>query len=402
MPVVFNENTHRKEGREWRAAGASILPKFFRARLLSKQESVADTRSQKKRRWRLLQVESSLACNLQCVMCPWRGTHQATAGNGIMSQEVWEAIRPHLPQILSVDFSGGGEPLLQPRLQEWIGEAKGAGCETGFLTNGLLMKEKTAVRMIRAGLDWIGFSMDGATVEVYEEIRTGSHFQRVCENLANVATLRSGQVPKTMINFVLMNTNFHQVEEIVRLAARLGVDQVNFKQCDVIRGQEGKGLGLFAGEETKEVRRLKKALAKARRLAKKLDVRTTAFSFTPEELPVCQQDPRDSLFIRYDGLVAPCINLAYGGPTTFLGQEVAMPSMHFGHLPEEDLLDLWESDGCKWFRERFQNRVGVYDDTIVDSLVGASSDRQRSLRAAKEAMPLAPEGCRVCHYLFDI
>lgn len=349
-----------------------------------------------------MQVESSLACNLQCIMCPWRGTHQATARDGIMSQEVWEAIRPHLSQILSVDFSGGGEPLLQPRLQEWIAESKGAGCETGFLTNGLLMKEKTAERMIRAGLDWVGFSMDGATVEVYEEIRTGSNFQRVCKNLTHVATLRAGKVPKIMINFVLMDKNFHQVEEIVRLASRLGVDQVNFKQCDVIRGEEGKGWGLFAREETKEVRRLKKALAKARRLAKKLDIRTTAFSFTPEELPVCEQDPRDSLFIRYDGLVAPCINLAYGGPTTFLGQEVTMPSVHFGHLPDEDLLDLWESEGCKWFRERFQNRVHVHDDTILETLVGASSNPQKGLRAAREAMPSAPEGCRVCHYLFDI
>ena len=229
MSVASNENTRR----------ASFLPKFFRTRLLSKQKRMTDTRSQKKRRWRLLQVESSLACNLQCVMCPWRGTHQTMAGNGLMSQEVWEAIRPHLSQILSVDFSGGGEPLLQPRLQEWIGDAKGAGCETGFLTNGLLMKEEIAERMIHEGLDWIGFSMDGATSEVYEEIRTGSDFQRVCENLTNVAKLRTGKVPKTMINFVLMNTNFHQVEEIVRLAARLGVDQVNFNQCDVIRGAGG-------------------------------------------------------------------------------------------------------------------------------------------------------------------
>lgn len=374
-----------------------ILKQLFR----TQQTREAKTKPHNKRRWRLLQVESSLACNLKCVMCPWRGMGK-TAGNGIMSQEVWEAIRPYLSQVLSVDFTGGGEPLLQPRLEEWIREAKGAGCETGFLTNGLLMKKEKLERLVRTGLDWIGVSMDGATREVYEEIRRGSDFERVCENLANLATLRVGKVPKTMINFVLMNTNFHQVEEIVRLAARLGVDQVNFKQCDVIRGEEGKGLGLFARKETKEVIRPKKALAKARRSAKKRNVRTTAFSFTPEELPVCDQDPRDSLFIRYDGLVAPCINLAYGGPTTFLGQEVIMPSTHYGHLPDEDLLDVWESDGCKWFRERFQSRVHVHDDTIVESLVDASSDRQRISQAAKEAMPRAPEGCRVCHYLFDI
>lgn len=402
MPEYIKENNRRKEKRKWRSARAFILPGFLRRRPVSKQDSEINTKPQEKRRWRLLQVESSLACNLQCVMCPWRGTFQAAAGNGIMSQEVWEAIKPHLSQVLSVDFSGGGEPLLQPRLGQWIMEAKEAGCEVGFLTNGLLLEKEKAKRMINGGLDWIGFSMDGATAGMYEEIRKRSSFERVCENVANVAALRVGKVPKTMINFVLMDMNFLQVEEIVRLASRLGVDQVNFKQCDVIRREEGKGLGLFAKEETKEVRRLKKVLARARRLAKRLDVKTTAFSFTPEELPVCEQDPRTSLFIRYDGLVAPCINLAYGGPTTFLGREVTMPSMHYGHLPDEDLLDVWHSEGCRWYRERFQNRVNVYDDTILDSLVGASSNRQKAFQAAKDAMPAAPEGCRICHYLFDI
>lgn len=402
MPEYIKQDSRLKKNRKWCSDNAFVLPNFLRRRPASKQDSTIDTKSQEKRRWRLLQAESSLACNLQCVMCPWRGTFQAAAGNGIMSQEVWEAIKPHLSQVLSVDFSGGGEPLLQPRLEQWIMEAKGAGCEVGFLTNGLLMVKEKAKRMINEGLDWIGFSMDGATAGMYEEIRKGSSFERVCENLATVAALQIGKVPKTMINFVLMDMNFHQVDEIVRLAARLGVDQVNFKQCDVIRGKEGKGLGLFATEDTKGVRRLKKALARARRLAKKLDVKTTAFSFTPEELPVCEQDPRNSLFIRYDGLVAPCINLAYGGPTTFLGREVTMPSIHYGRLPDEDLLDVWHSEGCRWYRRRFQNRINVYDDTILDSLVGASSNPQRAFQAAKEAMPSAPEGCRICHYLFDI
>ena len=65
-----------------------------------------------------------------------------------------------------------------------------------------------------------------------------------------------------MINFVLMHTNLHQVEDIVRLAVRLGVDQVNFKQCDVIRGEQGKGLGLFRREKSKEVREVEKRLGK--------------------------------------------------------------------------------------------------------------------------------------------
>ncbi len=319
-----------------------------------------------------------------------------------MTHKVWDAIRPYLPEAQSVDFTGGGEPLLQPRLVEWITEAKSAGCETGILTNGLLLKREIAQKMINVGLDWICFSIDSAVAETYEEIRKGSDFERVCESLANIADLRCVKKPKTMINFVLMPMNFQEVEEIVRLADRLDVDQVNFKHCDVIRGEHGKGLGLFAEKETREVRRLEKKLTKARRLAKKLKIHTTAFPFIPEEQPVCDQDPRDSLFVRYDGTVAPCISLAIGGPTTFLSKEVTMPSVHYGHLPKDDLLELWNTDICKIYRKRFQSRVEAHDGKIIDSLIGSSSNREKILQAAKDAMPEAPEGCKVCHYLFNI
>ena len=59
---------------------------------------------------------------------------------------------------------------------------------------------------------------------------------------------------------------------MIKLADELGVDQVNFKQCDVIRGENGKGLGLFASKETKQIREMEKKLSKARRLAKKRNI----------------------------------------------------------------------------------------------------------------------------------
>jgi MoaA/NifB/PqqE/SkfB family radical SAM enzyme len=288
-------------------------------------------------------------------------------------------------------------------LPDWIVAARGAGCQTGFLSNGLLLQKDLLERILAAGLDWICISMDGATADMYEKIRVGSNFKRVCGQVANIAALRNEKIPKTMINFVLMDMNHHQAEEIVRLAARLGVDQVNFKQCDVIRGSAGKGHGLFGPKETREIRRLRKSLASARRLAQKLDIHTTAFAFTPEEQTVCEQDPRNSMFIRYDGTAAPCINLAIGGPTTFLGKDVDMPSAHYGQLPHDDLLDLWNSDKCKFYRQRFQQRVEKHDRVIMNQLLGSSgANRYKTLRAAQDAMPAAPRGCNVCHYLYDI
>jgi MoaA/NifB/PqqE/SkfB family radical SAM enzyme len=388
---------------KWFSTAALIWPNFVDRRMASLRNQVIEKKSLKNRPWRLFQVESAIACNLKCVMCPWRGMAKEAENRGIMTQAVWEAIRPYLDRVQSVDFTGGGEPLLQPGLEEWIADAKKAGCETGFLSNGLLLVEEKLKRILDSGINWICISMDGADAEMYNKIRVGSNFDRVCENVANIARLRSGKIPKTMINFVLMDMNIHQIEAIVQLAARLGVDQVNFKQCDVIRGHEGKGFGLFASEETKEIRRLQKSLNKARRLAKKLNIKTTAFAFTPQELAVCEQDPRDSLFIRYDGTVAPCINLAIGGPTTFLGEDVTMPSVHYGKLPDDDLMDLGETESCQFYRKKFQERVDKYDNIVMDGLLGAGGgNRSRVLEKAREAIPDPPKGCNVCHYLYDI
>ena len=372
-------------------------------KIASLRDKVIGKKSLKNRPWRLFQVESAIACNLKCIMCPWREIAKKATDHGIMTPEIWKAIRPYLSQVQSVDFTGGGEPLLQPRLAEWIAQAKAAGCETGFLSNGLLLTEAKLKKILAAGINWICISMDGATAEMYNKIRVGSNFERVCENVANIARLRAGNLPKTMINFVLMDINAHQMEEIVQLAARLGVDQLNFKQCDVIRGREGKGFGLFASEESREIRRLQKSLKKARRLAKKLKVATTAFAFTPQELSVCEQDPRDSLFVGYDGTVAPCINLALGGPTTFLGEDMTIPSVHYGRLPGDDLMDLWEAQSCQLYRNKFQERVEKHDNVIMNGLIGGGGgNRSKVLKQAREAMPEPPRGCNVCHYLYNI
>ncbi len=399
--MAHTKNNFRNTGPE--ANRISILKKIWQKLIGFQTQAENPISSNQSRFWRLLQVESALACNLKCVMCPWKDFRAQAGHSGIMQPEVWEAIRPHLSDVVSVDFTGGGEPLLQPRLIEWITDANRAGCETGVLTNALLMTKEKSRELIAAGLDWICFSIDGATKEVYEAIRIGSNFDKVCENVANFSHMRSGHKPKMMINFVMMSHNFHQVEDIVRVAAKLGVDQVNFKHCEVIRGEHGKGHGLFGKEETKEIRKWKKELDNALRLAKKLNILTTASPFTPMEKPVCDQDPRDSIFISYEGDVAPCINLIKGGLTTFLSEEIVMESVCYGRLPEIDLGDLMENETCKFFRERFSERFSAYEEVFMRALISDSSSGASNLmRNAIKAMPEAPEGCKACHYLCGI
>ena len=371
--------------------------------LRSRSTPPVEGERRKIRPWRLLQVESAFACNLRCVMCPWPEYARRAEHRGLMPPQVWKALRPYLRRVRSVDFTGGGEPLLQPQLAQWVAEAHGCGCETGLLSNGLLLSEKRSRQLLQAGIDWVCISMDGADRQMYEKLRVGSDFDRVCRHIAALSAMRSGGVPKLMINFVMMKTNIHQVEEMVLLASSLGADQVNFKQCDVIRAERGKGLGLFDRVENRGIRKRAEQLAGARRLARKLGIHTTATPFTPEEQPVCDQDPRDSMFIRYDGSAAPCINLAVGGPSTFLGRDVRFPQVQYGSVLQQDLAELFNTETCRLYRERFRRRAESLDSNILEALIGQSSfDRLKYLQKAKRKMPAPPAGCEVCHYLYDL
>lgn len=356
------------------------------------------------RLWSLLQVESAYSCNLSCIMCPWISDRAGLGSTGLMSQAVWEAIVPHLPNIQSIDLSGGGEPLLQPRLTAWVRQAHDAGCVTGLLTNGTLLDARMTDALLDAGVNWLGVSLDGADQTTYESIRVGARFETVCTNLARFCRSRNKNAVTTLINVVILPMNRHQLTAMVDLAADLGVDQINFKHCDVIRGEHGKGLGQFDRQKTRAVRDLEKDLARAVKQGKKRGIRVTHFSLTPEELPVCAQDPRHSLFIRYNGQVSPCIGLAVGGPATFLGRDVIMPTVHFGRLPDQALDRIWHSERCTFYRTRFDERVSANDAGFLS--VDLSEPSLQKLKAARQAaidaMPPAPDGCRICHYLYGI
>ena len=99
----------------------------FRSHTKQGNKAVHRTPPQTKppRTWQMLQVEPALTCNLACVMCPWRQEPGRTDGSGLMGQGVWAAVKNWLHETDMVDFTGGGEPLLQPHLVEWIGDAGG-------------------------------------------------------------------------------------------------------------------------------------------------------------------------------------------------------------------------------------------------------------------------------------
>ena len=70
----------------------------------------------------------------------------------------------------SIKLNWRGEPLLNPKLEEFISYAKKNGIlEVSINTNATTLTEKRAERLIDAGLDQIIYSFDGGTKKLMKK-----------------------------------------------------------------------------------------------------------------------------------------------------------------------------------------------------------------------------------------
>jgi hypothetical protein len=153
--------------------------------------------------------------------------------------------------VREVILSGYGEPLLDQHLEERIIYAKERGLpRVSFFTNGSLLDEKRANRILDTPLDAITFSFDGATRQVYERIRQGLHYDRVVENIERFRVLRDQRGRATPLIYVDMVEQRDNVAEVRQFISRWQniADYVFVESLHSMGGQEEiAALGLGGG-----------------------------------------------------------------------------------------------------------------------------------------------------------
>ncbi|MFA7158694.1 MAG: radical SAM protein [Kiritimatiellia bacterium] len=134
-------------------------------------------------------IETASCCNLRCVMCPNR--ELAASRKGLMDIGLFRKIIDECRDFASdVYLHHRGEPLMNPALFDMIAYARAAGLKTRFHTNGTLLDETKARRLLEAGPDLVSFSFDGFSRELYEQVRAGASFETTLANIIRLAGLR--------------------------------------------------------------------------------------------------------------------------------------------------------------------------------------------------------------------
>ncbi|RPD38407.1 SPASM domain-containing protein [Chitinophaga barathri] len=192
-----------------------------------------------------ISFEPTTSCNLRCPECP-SGLRAFTRPTGMLDNEFFRKTIDELhKELLYLIFYFQGEPYLNTAFLDMVKYASSKGIYTATSTNAHYLTDANARKTVESGLDRLIISIDGTTQDVYTQYRVGGHLDKVIAGAKNIVKWKkelNSKKPFVFFQFLVVKPNEHQIEDIKKLAAEIGVDEVRFKTAQVYDYEEGNRL----------------------------------------------------------------------------------------------------------------------------------------------------------------
>ena len=195
-------------------------------------------------------------CNFRCRHCCFN--------SGVLKME--EMTLPFVRKVLKefkelggekVDFTGG-EPMLNKNILPMIRFGSKLGLRTKIVSNGSLLNADKLAELKKAGLWGLSVSIDGSTYKKFNLIRPVH--SKVYQNV--IKTIKTSVILGlyTKINTVVFKQNIDDIENIIKQAIKLGVQEVRF--CFFTPQGRGLAIDSFRASPVEWLKKIRTTLKK--------------------------------------------------------------------------------------------------------------------------------------------
>ena len=179
-------------------------------------------------------------CNLFCITC----RESVEYSGRVMDFELFKRIVDETCKgVTSYSLFNSGESLLLQDFKDrlaYVSKRKLSNATIDLSTNGMLLTEGTSKFLIDSDVE-VSISFDGSNAEIFEGIRRGSNFKKICRNTERIAAIASHMNPFRApgIAISIQKENWRDLVSIITVANELGVKRVsmwpvvNPKQCRI-------------------------------------------------------------------------------------------------------------------------------------------------------------------------
>jgi radical SAM protein with 4Fe4S-binding SPASM domain len=190
-------------------------------------------------------IEPTTSCNLRCPECP-SGLRSFTRPTGMLQTKMFEKLIDELSnKLIYLIFYFQGEPYLNPSFLDMVAYATKKNIYTASSTNAHYLTDENCKKTISSGLNRLIISIDGTTQETYQSYRIGGKLDKVIEGTKNIVKWKKemkSATPHLIFQFLVVKPNEHQIDDVLKLAKELGINEVRFKTAQVYDYKNGNDL----------------------------------------------------------------------------------------------------------------------------------------------------------------
>lgn len=178
-----------------------------------------------------MELSPSGACNHRCTYCAldFMEYRKRYLDAGILKERLSEMGRLGLKSVM---YAGEGEPFLHKEMAGIIIHTKGANIDVAITTNGVLLKEELAEKIL-GNVEWIKVSINGATRDTYANIHQSkpADFDAVIKNMSYAVKVRREKGYKCTLGMqlLLIPENRDEVFLMAEIARDIGMDYLVIK-----------------------------------------------------------------------------------------------------------------------------------------------------------------------------
>lgn len=162
--------------------------------------------------------EVTRSCNLNCIHCRAAASRGPYPGE-LSTEKSFQLIDEIAAMSSPVIILTGGEPLLRPDIFDIAAYGTGKGLRMVMATNGTLVDEATAKKMIKSGIKRVSVSLDGKDAPSHDAFR--GEIGAFTGALNGIEAMKRAGM-EFQINTTVTTANIKQLKEILDLAIRLG------------------------------------------------------------------------------------------------------------------------------------------------------------------------------------
>jgi radical SAM protein with 4Fe4S-binding SPASM domain len=184
-----------------------------------------------------LWIEPTNHCNLKCVMCPNKDLKKED--KGFMEFDLFKKIIDEVSEFaFDVHLLHRGESLIHRDFFRMAKYAHDKNLIVKFHTNGTLLDEEKAYKLIESGISQFSFSFDGYDKDTYENIRVNGDFDKTVGNIIRFLEIKKklkSKKPYTILELInfpdhRIKSNKTQKKEFLNKFKGLPLDRLEIKE----------------------------------------------------------------------------------------------------------------------------------------------------------------------------